>query len=191
MTESQASRRTDLKLKLLILRCQAGNEPAFGELYERFNQSTLVFLKNLTDSEIAQDLNQEVWLQVYRQIATLADARRFKAWLFQVARNKALDYFKSSKRLRELHEIMKPDKPLEVQMPFDEVDFNKSDLLKLSLDGLSPKLREVIVLNFFEGMDYTEIAFILGCSLGTVKSRIYNGKLKIRELLETKILSHE
>jgi len=187
MAVSQKSGRTDLKLKLLILRCQAGNEPAFGELYERFNSGTLVFLKNLTDSEIAQDLNQEVWLKVYRQIATLADARRFKAWLFQIARNKALDYFKRTKRLREFHEMLKSDVESMVEADPSEFEVYKSDVLRVSLDALPPKLREVMVLNFFEGMDYTEIAFIVGCSVGTVKSRIHNGKLKIKKLLETKI----
>lgn len=185
MTESQRTRRTNLKLNLLILRCQTGNEPAFGELYKRFGDSTLVFLRNLTDAEIAQDLNQEVWLQVYRQIAALADTRRFKAWLFQIARNKALDYFKRTKRLREFHEMLKSDS--EPMVDTDVIEFEAQDMLRISLDALSPKLREVLVLNFFEGMDYTEIAFIVGCSMGTVKSRIYNGKLKIKELLKTKM----
>ncbi|MBO3698629.1 RNA polymerase sigma factor [Roseivirga sp. E12] len=187
MTKRRESGSLNFKLNLLVLRCQAGNEPAFRDLYERFSQSTLVFLENLTNREVAQDLNQEVWLNVYRQLANLSDTRRFKTWLFQIARNRALDYFKSTKRLREFHEMLKPDMDELTELMLEEIDFKREDILQNSLDGLSTKLREVIILNFFEGMDYSEIAFILGCSLGTVKSRIYNGKLKIKELLETKM----
>lgn len=186
MSDTKTNRPVDLKLNLLVLRCQVGSEAAFRELYESLNQRTLQFLQSLVDNETAQDLNQEVWFKVYKQIASLSDAYRFKTWLFQIARNKGLDYFRSTKRSRELHELLRLDTDAVYQQGVYEWDLETSDILKTSLERLSPKLREVIVLNFFEGMDYDEIALILGCSLGTVKSRIFNAKQKIKDLIKTK-----
>lgn len=187
MTKSSSSNLSSIKLNFIVLSCQVGDEHAFRELYEAFGEKTFTFLKSLVEPEVAKDLNQEVWLKVYRQISTLYDANRFKAWLFQIARNKALDYFKSSKRLREFYEMLKVESHPTTEINFAEVDIESSDLLKISLEGLPPKQREVIVLNFFEGMDYSEIAFIVNCSIGTVKSRLFNAKMKIKEMLETKI----
>lgn len=186
MAETKTNRPIDLKLSLLVLRCQTGSEVAFRELHESLSQRTLRFLESLVDQATAQDLNQEVWLKVYKQVASLSDTSRFKTWLFQIARNKALDYFRQNKRVQALHELLKLENTDAYNESVKEWDVEISDVLKVSLDRLSPKLREVLALNFFEGMDYDEIALILGCSLGTVKSRIFNAKQKIKELIKTK-----
>ncbi len=185
MSETKTNKRVDLKLNLLVIRCQAGSESAFRELHETFSKRTLQFLVGIVGSEAAQDLNQEVWFIVYKRIASLSDSLRFKTWLFQIARNKGLDYFRSSKRSRELQELLILETDSAYQEGTHEWDSETSDILKTSLEKLSPKLREVIVLNFYEGMDYDEIALILGCSVGTIKSRIHNAKQKIKNLIKT------
>ncbi len=177
---------TDLKVYFLVLRAQLGNDQAFHQLYHRFASGTMRFLQSLVKSDEAQDLNQELWLTVYKRIASLSDANRFKTWLFQVARNKALDYFRQSKRLAEFHEILKEDTEESFNPEKDDIAFENKQTLELALMSVPIKQREAIVLNYLEGMDYDEISMIVGCSLGTVKSRIHNAKLKIKELIELK-----
>ena len=187
MPNTKADKPVDLKLYFLVMRVQVGNDQAFHELYTRFNKRTLRFLENLVKGDEAQDINQEVWLTIYRRIASLSEPKRFKTWHFQIARNKALDYFRRSKRLNEFHEMLGSDTEKMISpLTYDfELDINVQ--LYEALDKISTKLREAVVLNFLEGMDYEEIALITGCSLGTVKSRIHNGKQKIKELIKTKI----
>ncbi|MFY0591195.1 RNA polymerase sigma factor [Roseivirga sp.] len=188
MSKQNNPKPTDLQLYFLVMRAQVGDENAFQGLFLKFSKSTLRFLQNLVKDQQAEDLNQEVWLTIYKRVASLSEPKRFKTWLFQIARNKALDYFRSSKRDSEFQEMMTKDhNDLQERSVDDEVELLNNQVVHEALQQLSTKLREVLVLNFLEGMDYDEIALITGCSLGTVKSRIYNGKQKIKELIKTKI----
>lgn len=187
MPKTITHKPVDLKLYFLVMRVQVGDIQAFQELYTLFNKSTLRFLQNLVKGEEAQDLNQELWLTIYNQIASLAEPKRFKTWIFQIARNKALDYFRSSKRLSEFQDIIAQDTEHVIDPLNDDFVLDNNAGLHEALEKLSTKLREAIVLNFLEGMDYEEIALITGCSIGTVKSRIHNAKSKIKELIKTKI----
>jgi len=77
-----------LRQYLLVLRCQAGDEQAFAALYNEFNPRTLRYLRGLLDTQGAQDVHQEVWLTVFQKIATLANPRGFRTWLYQVTRQR-------------------------------------------------------------------------------------------------------
>lgn len=186
MPKTVTNKSVELKLYFLIMRVQVGDAQAFQELYQLFHKSSLRFLQNLVKGEEAQDLNQELWLTIYKQVAGLAEPRRFKTWLFQIARNKAMDYFRSSKRLNEFHDMLASDSEALVSVPSIDFEPDNNAKLQLALTKVSTKLREALVLNYFEGMDYEEIALITGCSVGTVKSRIHNAKSKIKELIKTK-----
>lgn len=180
-----------LGLHLLVLRAQVGDENAFRQLYEQFSDRTLRFLSGFVSQTAAEDLNQELWLTVYRRIRTLVNINGFRAWLFQSARNSALDQLRSLKRRDELNEILynqaesrKTPEELEV---FPEPDFELTN----ALDQLSASHREVIVLNYLEGMDYEEIALITGCLVGTVRSRIHHARRKLKENNKSKNKHHE
>ncbi len=181
----------DLKLNLLVLRAQAGDELAFKDLYQRFCEGSLRFLQSIVKGEEAEDLNQEVWISVYQRIASLSNAAGFKIWLFQITRNKALDNYRNSKRMKEFHDMLKLE--AEEISEYEESDFQmqNNDLLQEALLKISPIRREAIVLNYFEGMDYQEISLIMGCSVGTVRSRIHHAKKKIKEILNSNIYNYE
>jgi len=176
----------DLKLNLLVLRAQVGDEEAFKELHFKYSISTLRLLQSYMNGTEAQDLNQEVWLKVYLRIASLTNTAGFKTWLFQITRNMALDNFRASKRINEFFDMLKSES--EYNGDIDENDFliGNFQLLEEAVEELSPKLREAIVLKYFEGMDMQEISLIMGCSLGTVKSRLHNAKNVIKKLYNDK-----
>ena len=175
-----------LKLHLLVLRCQTGEGSAFKELHGLFANRTLRFLTSFVSGPEAEDLNQELWLAVYNRIASLYNVNGFKTWLFQAARNKALDYLRRGNRLDTFYEAYKTETD-EATTGQDLSEPDLSEFLKDGLEQLSNVHREVLVLHFLEGMDYEEITLIAGCSLGTVKSRAFNAKQQLREIINTKI----
>jgi len=185
MSTTTPDKQEKLKAHFLVLRSQVGDNEAFAQLYSMFRQRTFRLLTGLLKSDLAKDLNQEVWLTVYKRIVFLEDPGRFRTWLFQITRNIAIDYFRSSKRQAELYEILSNDIPQNTTGQ-DEFEMPSANCLNEVLENLSSRLREVVVLNFFEGMDYEEMALILGVSLGTVKSRLFNAKMKIKELINLK-----
>ncbi|WP_420387759.1 RNA polymerase sigma factor [Roseivirga sp.] len=175
-----------LKAHFLVLRSQLGDNEAFAELYKSFSQRTFRLLTGLLKNDLARDLNQEVWLSVYKRISSLDDPGRFRTWLFQITRNTAIDHFRSSKRQAELYDAWS-DEMADPVTDLDDFEVPPGPVLGKVLEELSARLREVVVLNFYEGMDYEEIALILGVSLGTVKSRLFNAKVKIKELIKHKV----
>ncbi|WP_323757768.1 RNA polymerase sigma factor [Roseivirga sp.] len=179
----------EIQEEFWVLRCQAGDETAFRQLYFRYKPRTFAFLKGLVKGVEAEDLNQEVWLTVYRRITSLTNTNGFRMWLFQVARNRALDYFRQNKKLLELQEATQvaPEERGEEQPFYDGEDEELKIRLRACLEKLPQRHREVLILSFLEGMDYEEIGLITGCSIGTVKSRMHHAKMKLKYLINIKI----
>ncbi len=181
-----------LRLHFLVLRAQVGDEAAFGQLYHSYVERTLRFLMSFVPQHEAEDLNQELWLTVYRRISSLVNVDGFKTWLFQAARNRALDELRNRKRTDLLYELISTEVETVQESGFEPFKLSEPGFqLQQALDQLSGPHRESIVLNFMEGMDYQEIALISACSVGTVKSRIHNAKKHLKDIYKSKIQNHE
>ena len=184
MADPDAAVTDELRLHLLVLRCQAGDEQAFGRLVGLFGGRTLRYLRGLV-GDAAEDVQQEVWLGVYRRIGTLANPRAFRTWLFQSTRHRAIDYLRSRKRERELLTDIATavDIPEHGDREMDDAPVD-AEALDAALALLSPVHREALLLRYRDGMSYAEIALVVGCSIGTVRSRLHNAKERVRERLE-------
>jgi len=156
----------------LIRRCQAGDEEAFSALFE--NYKSLVYRMaylTLGNSADAEDILQEVFLQVHRSLASYDPTRgAFATWLYRVTANKC----KNSRRrwrffTQSLEEL--PDDVIDEAIISEEQRV-EIELLKLALNRLSKKLRVVLILRHYLDLSYAEIAEILNLPLGTVKSRL-------------------
>lgn len=168
--------------RLLILRCQAGDESAFAELVGRYAPRVGYYLRKLVgDSLEGDDLLQDVWFDVFKALPGLADPVAFPAWLYRIARNRA---FRRLRR-RRLPRSPIPDDALG-ELPDREEEFTADDAawVHAALDRLPPEHREVLVLRFLEGIPYEDVARIVGCPLGTVKSRIHHAKRGLRRAIE-------
>lgn len=173
--------RANVRLSVLVLRCQAGDDTAFSELYREFGSGTRRYLSGLLDDESARDLNQEVWLTVFKRISSLDNLEGFRAWLFQTARYRALDYLRRTKRRSELLESRHD----EIAKSTSGASATKEgpaliEDLKSSLEKLPAIHREVVILRYWEDLTYAEIALIIGCPVGTIRSRIHHAKTKLR-----------
>jgi len=104
MTDHNRAQVENVRLHLLVLRCQAGDEQAFARLFDWFGQRTLAHLRSLIGDD-AEDVQQEVWLAVYRGISTLGNPAAFRTWLFRTTRrHRAIDFLRKRKREQELIE---------------------------------------------------------------------------------------
>jgi RNA polymerase sigma-70 factor (ECF subfamily) len=169
----------ELYERLLVVRCQTGDEAAFAELVERYAARVRYFLRKLLGSaDRADDALQDVWLDVYRGLPNLAAAGAFRAWLYRIARDRALGKLRRSRI--ELP-LVGDEVASEVEEPFDAED---AERIHAALDQLPAEQREVLVLRFVEDMSYEEIARVVGCPLGTIRSRIHYAKQALRRLLE-------
>jgi RNA polymerase sigma-70 factor (ECF subfamily) len=166
---------------VLVVRCQAGDHAAFEELVELCQPRLRYFLASMVgDDHAADDLLQEVWLEVYRGLARLADPGAFPAWLYRIARHRALA------TLRKKRQHLSSLEGIDLAGSAEEDDFSAEDAehVHAALGRLAPEHREVLLLRFFEGMSYEDIAAVLGCQLGTVRSRIHYAKRALRRAME-------
>ena len=96
--------RGELRLHFLVLRCQTGDERAFADLLDWFAERTLAYLEGLVGPD-AEDVQQDVWLSVYRGIRTLHNPRAVRTWLFRTTRHHAVDFLRRRKREQRLLEL--------------------------------------------------------------------------------------
>jgi RNA polymerase sigma-70 factor (ECF subfamily) len=172
-----------LRFYLLVLRCQAGDEQAFAQLFEQFSARTLRYLRGLLGGE-AEDVQQEVWLTVYRSIRSLTNPGAFRTWLFRTTRHRAIDHLRKQKRESRLTESAAAD--VSASSMADDSSFAELDeaAVEVAMAGLSPTQREVLLLRFRDELSYAEIALVIGCPIGTVRGRLHYAKQRLREILE-------
>jgi len=167
--------------RLLVVRCQTGDEHAYGELVERFSPRLRYFLRKLlANSNRTEDLLQEVWIEVFRQLSHLQDADAFTAWIYRITRGKAALELRHGER-----DAQPIDYAERIAAPEDGREFSPEDAARVhaALDRLSYDHREILTLRFLEGLSYEDIGQIVGCPLGTVRSRIHYAKLALERLL--------
>jgi RNA polymerase sigma-70 factor (ECF subfamily) len=119
---------------------------------------------------------------VYRAIATLANPGAFRTWLFSTTRRRAFDHLRKRRREQELIADAADDAMYE-SVDESALDAFDAGTLDDVLAGLPPPQREVLLLRFQDQMSYSEIAVIVGCPVGTVKTRIHHAKRKLHDIL--------
>ena len=168
--------------RLLILRCQSGDERALRELIARYSPGLRLFLSKLSGrNSAADDLLQDTWFDAYRKINDLQNPGAFAAWLYRIARDKAYREL----RRRQVR-IIPIDENLVEELAAEEESFSpdEADDVRAAMDDLPIEQREVLMLRFIEDMSYDAIAEVIGCPLGTVRSRIHYAKLALRAKLK-------
>ena len=169
-------------LEKIVHRCQHNERAAFEELFEIYQPRLKYYVRRLDNGGVnTDDMLQDIWLTVFKKIHKLKDAKSFAVWLYRIARNKVYDGFKRKDRFVRL--------PKEDEFPVsgsDEPVFDANDAAKLhrTLNELKAHHREVLTLCFIEQMSYQSIADVVGCSIGTVRSRIFYAKHSLRKEME-------
>lgn len=153
----------------LVGRVAAGDEPALATLLARYERPLSRFLHRHTGGREVDDLFQESWLRVVRHAERFDPSQRFSTWLFQIAVNLCRDWFRRQQPIaEEAAEVAAAPIPIE-----ERLDAEK--LLML----LPEPQREVLILRYFHDLSEEEIARIVDCPKGTVKSRLHNALARL------------
>lgn len=187
--EKKSPRPTDEEL---IERFQEGDLYAFELIVKRYKNQLLNFIyRFLGNAEEAEDLVQETFLRVYRNRKAYQKVAKFSTWIYTIAGNLAKTELRKRKRRRffSISELGYNDKDYDISdenyNPERDVDGRiKESIIHEKIMELSPKFREVIILRDVQQLSYEEISEIVNIPLGTVKSRVNRGRLKLQEKLK-------
>jgi len=183
----------------LVSRCLQGDNHAWRQIVESQHRRVYGLCYRFTGSAgDAEDLTQDVFLKVYRNLKTFDIERgSFQVWLTSLTRNLLVDHFRRTRAEQTTHSLDAGwDDPDQQSSPADRIPGPESDPLQHSIDRelqdlvqralmqVSPELREVVILRDLKDMDYKEIAEVLRIPEGTVKSRISRGRTELARLLE-------
>ena len=173
-----ASRTRD---EWLTLRCQSGDPGAFEDLLAAMERPLLYYAtKLLGNDEVALDVLQDVWMRVFSNIRRLRDPGSLRPWLYRLTHSVAVDRIRVSVSRERAEDALAGEFQEAPEFAFSPED---AEAIHQALDGLELKLREVLVLHFLEDFSIAEIAEIVDCPEGTVKSRIYHAKQAMKKIL--------
>jgi RNA polymerase sigma-70 factor (ECF subfamily) len=178
----------DVREHFWVLRAQLGDVGALSNLVAAYQGRVLLYVEAILGSrDDAEDALQDIWVAVVRKIAKLDDPRAFRAWLYRIARNRALSELRRKKREgRQLAGAEDGTSIADHEAHEDEAWFREFDPREMhaAIGDLSPAHREAITLRYFQGMGYEEISEIANCSIGTIRSRIHYAKKTLRDRLK-------
>ena len=182
-TETDKPKATDYEL---AQRSAQGDMTAFQELYERHNRRVYSLCLRMTANPTeAEDLAQEVFIQLFRKIGSFRGESAFTTWLHRLTVNQVLMHFrKRGVRLEQTTEegevpvqIVKGTENPNAMPVVDRIALDKA------IGQLPPGYKMVFTLHDIEGHEHEEIARMLGCSVGTSKSQLHKARMKLRGLL--------
>ena len=156
----------------LVSRAKAGDKDAFGELYSLFFDRIYRFVYvSLRDRELSEDLTQNTFLRSWRSLKTFStSAGSFQAFLFAIARNLLIDWYRKKKPLPLFVAEQKPSKE---NLEEEAVQKEAQGVVWKALFRLREMERHLIVLRYFEDLSYREIAKVVGKNEGAVRVSIY------------------
>lgn len=166
----------------LIYEAQAGNRDAFGLIVKQYSRRiysvAYSFVRNMED---ASDITQDVFTQAFTRFSTFSPERPLFPWLYQITKNLCLN--RLVKRNREVTEENSFDLVPGRELSPEESLIKEASVLKLKevLASLPETQREILILKEFDGCSYAEIAEILDIPVGTVMSRLFNARQKLKE----------
>lgn len=193
MVDKQSKKQTNKEADLaLVRRTKKGDYRAFDLLVLKY-QSRIVSIafKFVKEIQLAEDISQESFIKAYRSIDSFREESAFYTWLYRITANTAKNYLVSKGRRKEssiselsisenedFFELPTNDSPEQILMAQ-----SLKDTIYDALSGLPEDTRTALSLREFEGLNYEEIAEIMNCPVGTVRSRIFRGREALENLI--------
>ena len=172
-------------LDFLIEKAKEGDGNAFGKLYDLFFDRIYKFIFfRISHKEVAEDITEEVFIKAYQALAKLKEDQAFESWLYQISRNKLIDYYRSKKSLVDISQV-------ENELVYD---FNLSESIDKRLEEqkflealelLPEDQKTVIQLKFIEDLENPEIAIILNKTEGSIRVIQHRAITKLKDILNS------
>ncbi|EKQ58293.1 MULTISPECIES: RNA polymerase sigma factor [unclassified Clostridium] len=170
----------------IVRKIQSGDIDALGEIFELYKNTALKYSYLITNDKFAsEDIVQEAFIKCYLNAKSLKNVEQFKAWFFKILTRIAWKRIDKDKKALPIENIFEKanndsiDKCVNIYLKNQEDQILHSEIEKLDL-----MQKTVIVLFYFNGLTVKEIAKVMGCFEGTVKSRLYSARKKLKESLE-------
>lgn len=174
--------------EVLIILVHQGEHTAFRVLVERYQERIRNLIYSIFhEPGIVDDLSQEVFIKAYEALHQFRFQSSFYTWLYRIAVNKSRDELRKRKVRRwfSLQSLMESsDKELGAKIVAEPQDNELQELLGAALKSLPEKYRIAVVLKDVDGFSYEEIAEIMECEIGTVKSRLSRARAMLRKILD-------
>src|SRR5215212_6667621 len=174
---------------LLVERLRKGDSPAGEALVRKYYQPLVRYLQRLVGNEqLAEEMHQQTWLSVLEHLDRF-DSRHvsggFKAWLFRIATNKANDHWRSAGREKAAKQGLRLVTDEDVPEAGHRMEGTEEEgKLKKAIEQLPENQRQVVLLRYYSGLKFVEIAEMLGCPLNTALGRMHKAVIRLRQLME-------
>jgi RNA polymerase sigma-70 factor (ECF subfamily) len=178
-----SSRGSNADELLLLERIRAGDGSAFERLYRRYHPRLMNFLlKMVRRPQLVEEVLNDTMMVVWQRPDSFHGGSKLSTWIFAIAYRKALKGLKRFDDPRDDSDV--PERASEEEGPEEtSASFRRRDLLAEAMRDLSPAHRAVVDLTYYHELDYNEIATILDCPVGTVKTRMFHARRQLRRLL--------
>jgi RNA polymerase sigma-70 factor (ECF subfamily) len=177
----------------LMLQVKAGETESFALLLERYRRPMVAYLARMVNNPaVAEELAQDVFLRVYRSRETYEPAAKFTTWLYRIATNRALNWQRDHRHAQGEYSIDRPvaDQPRRLEVPDPRLSAEQESIreavaeeVRAAVRDLPERQRLAVLMHKYEELDYNEIAAVLGCSTGAVKSMLFRAYETLRTRL--------
>lgn len=172
----------------LVARARSGDSAAFGALVEQHQDRIFRLLRGMVPEQDVEDVAQDAFVKAYRNLANFDGRAQFFTWLYRIASNTAMDWRKREKHRRHAPLPESPDGQdlLPADVPGPRTAVQRRELAKAidaAVAALPEKYHEIVVLREVAGLSYEEISATLGISKGTVESRLFRARERLRAVL--------
>jgi RNA polymerase sigma-70 factor (ECF subfamily) len=178
--------------EVLVDETRKGNKKSFELLIIKYEKQIFNLIFRFTkDQETVAELSQETFLKAYRAIRNFKGRSSFYTWLRQIAINNSINYLHSRRDVISLDADNNAE--AHIQQPHErgwtnpeEVALSQEDIVSVrtALESLPERFRSILIMREFEEMSYEEIADVLNCPVGTVRSRLFHARRVLKETLE-------
>lgn len=179
----------------LVLRVQKGDKRAFDLLVLKYQYKLQAIVgRFIRDTDEVADVTQEAFIKAYKALPKFRGDSQFYTWLYRIAINTAKNYLVSKSRrpantdidVQDAEQFSNNDKLIDEATPENSIMTEElATIIKNALNALPEDLRTALTLREFEGMSYEDIAAVMDCPVGTVRSRIF----RAREFLDERVLT--
>lgn len=166
----------------LILKIQIGDREAFHELYDQYSSYALRTAYAVTRSkEDASDAVQETFIKVYKNISIFDESKSFKAWFYRILINECNNIFRKKNSVVSINDFFANDEQLSKN---DIYEYEEHEVIFKAINQLDEIYRTSIILKYLNDFSEKEIASILGININAVKSRLFKGRKKLKQIME-------
>lgn len=170
-----------------VAQARAGYPKAWDTLFQRYQMPLFVYVSEMVgDEQTSLDIVQEAFIRATKSIDQLRDDAKFGSWLFGIAQQRCIDHWRKRKREPDFDDDNQPvEVDADVESPSEWlVRKEEGDRIIGLIKQLPPRHRAVLLLYYVQEFSLEEIAEILDCQMGTLKSRLYHARQRLRRKIE-------